>query len=310
MGGFDQVQLRNGADLAHLDELDQKLWVALACPTRGIEFDTKTLDLIDTDKDGRIRAPEIIAATKWAVSMLKNPDDLLKGAPALPLNAINDATPDGKRLVASAKQILANLGKRDATAITVEDTVDTQKIFQAPLNGDGVVTPDSATDDATKALINDIIACVGAVTDLSSKPGVNQAKVDQFFADAEAYSNWWKQGEGNKEILPLGDGTPAAAEAVRALRAKVDDYFARCRLAAFDTRAIAALNREEKEYLAVAAKDLTITVSEVANFPLARIEANRPLPLDGGCQTPRRCGQARARRPRCSVRIGLGNHHG
>ena len=35
-GGFDQVRLENGADVAHLDELDQKLWVALACPTKGI----------------------------------------------------------------------------------------------------------------------------------------------------------------------------------------------------------------------------------------------------------------------------------
>ena len=61
-GGFDQVRLDSGIDIMNLDKLDQKLWVALACPTRGLEFDTKTLELIDTDKDGRIRAPEIIAA--------------------------------------------------------------------------------------------------------------------------------------------------------------------------------------------------------------------------------------------------------
>jgi hypothetical protein len=281
-GGFDQVLLNRGADLINLDQLDQKLWVALACPTRGIEFDHKTLDLIDTDKDGRIRAPEIISAAKWAGGMLKNPDDLMKGAPALALSAINDATPDGKQLLASAKEILANLGKRDAVAITVEDTADTQKIFQAPLNGDGVVPADSATDDATKTLINDIISCVGAVTDLSGKPGVNLAKVEQFVADATAYSDWWKQGEGNQEILPLGNATLAAADAMRAVKAKVDDYFARCRLAAFDARAIAALNREEKEYLGLVAKDLSITAAEVASFPLARIEAGRPLPLVQG----------------------------
>lgn len=78
-GGFDQVKLETGADLMNLDQLDQKLWVALACPTTGLEFDPKTAALIDTDKDGRIRAPELIAAVKWAGSMLKNPDDLVKG---------------------------------------------------------------------------------------------------------------------------------------------------------------------------------------------------------------------------------------
>ena len=55
-GGFDQVKLETGADLANLDQLDQKLWVALACPTTGLEFDAKTLQLIDTDNDGRVRA--------------------------------------------------------------------------------------------------------------------------------------------------------------------------------------------------------------------------------------------------------------
>src|SRR5439155_3753445 len=115
-GGFDQLRLESGADLMALDQLDQKLWVALACPARGLEFDTKTLDLIDTDKDGRIRAPELIAAVRWTCAMLKNPDDLVRGGDALALSAINDATPEGKQLLASAKQILANLGIPDAPA--------------------------------------------------------------------------------------------------------------------------------------------------------------------------------------------------
>src|SRR6516225_11354937 len=128
-GGFDQVQLDTGADLMALDELDQKLWVALACPTTGLEFDSKTMALIDTDKDGRIRVPELIAAIKWAGRCLKNPDDLLKSSPELPLSAINDQTPEGKQLLSSARQILTNLGKKDAAVITLEDTADTAKIF-------------------------------------------------------------------------------------------------------------------------------------------------------------------------------------
>src|ERR1017187_10754257 len=91
-GGFNQVVISSGADLLNLDQLDQKLWVALACPTTGVEFDKTTLALIDTDKDGRIRAPELIAATKWAGGCLKNPDDFLKCLASLPLSAINDAT--------------------------------------------------------------------------------------------------------------------------------------------------------------------------------------------------------------------------
>jgi hypothetical protein len=282
-GGFDQVQLNSGADLAHLDELDQKLWVALACPTTGLHFDPKTAALLDTDHDGRIRAPELVAGAKWACRCLKNPDDLLKGAAALPLSAINDTDPEGKQILSSARQILANLGKREATAITLDDTADTARIFaQTNFNGDGIIPADAAEDATLKAVIGDVIACVGWEPDRSGKPGVSQAKVDQFLAEAQAYSDWCKKAETDPSLLPLGEATAAAAAAVRTVKTKVDDYFTRCRLAAFDTRAINALNREEKEYLALAAKDLTMSAAEVAGFPLARVEANRPLPLTEG----------------------------
>ncbi len=279
-GGFDQVRLETGADLMALDQLDQKLWVALACPTSGLEFDKATLALIDTDKDGRIRAPELIAAVKWAGSCLKNPDDLVKSSPSLPLSAINDATPEGKQLLSSAKQILATLKKADAGAVTVEDATQVVERFEETvLNGDGIIIAETAKDDATRQVIADIIASLGAEKDRSGKPGINQAKVDQFFTEAQAFSDWYKKAEADKTVLPLGEATAAAVAAVKAVKVKVDDYYARCRLAAFDSRASNALNREEKEYLTLAAKDLTITTAEIASLPLARIEANAPLPL-------------------------------
>lgn len=282
-GGFDQVKLETGADMLNLDSLDQKLWVALACPTTGLQFDSRTLAMIDTDKDGRIRAPELIAAIKWAGGLLKNPDDLVRRLSPLPLASINDSTPDGARILASAKQVLTNLGKSQETVISVDDTVDTGKILaQTAFNGDGVIVEASAADEETKAVIRDIIACLGSEIDRSGKPGVSQSKVDQFFTEADAFSVWWQKAETDKSLLPVGAGTEAAAVAVRAVKTKVDDFFARCRLAAFDSRALEAVNREEKEYLALAARDLTITSAEIAAFPLARIEAGKSLPLFEG----------------------------
>jgi hypothetical protein len=282
-GGFDQVKLVSGADLVNLSRLDQKLWGALACPTTGLEFDPKTAALIDTDNDGRIRAPEVIAAVEWACGLFRNPDDLLAGGDQLALAAINDATPEGAQIVASARQILANLGKKERITISVDDTSDTVQIFALTnFNGDGIVPADAAADPAVKAVINDIIDCLGAQTDRSGKPGVNQAGVDKFFADAQAYSDWCKQTETDVAINPLGAGTAAAAAAVNAVRRKVEDYFGRCRLAAFDPRALPALNREDNNYVALAAGELTMTGAELVTFPLARIEPNRPLPLTDG----------------------------
>lgn len=283
-GGFDQVKLETGADLLALDQLDQKLWVALACPTTGLEFDPATAALIDTDKDGRIRAPELISALKWTGTVLKSADELIKGSPTLALASINDTNAEGKAILSSARQILSNLGKKDATAIGLDDVADTAKIFaQTLFNGDGVVPADSAADDATKAAISDIIACVGSVPDRSGKPGVNADLLEKFFADSAAFDAWITCSETEAaSLLPLGAGTADAAAAARAVKAKIDDYFGRCRLAGYDPRALGAVNRDEKEYAAIAAKDLQITAAEVAGFPLAQVAAGKPLPLGAG----------------------------
>jgi hypothetical protein len=279
-GGFNQVVISSGADLLNLDQLDQKLWVALACPATGVEFDKTTLALIDTDKDGRIRVPELIAAAKWAGSLMKNPDDLLKGSPTLKPAAINDATPEGKLIASFARQVL---GKTDAGEVSFDEAATAAQTFAAkPFNGDGIIPAESAGDDATKAVITDIINCMGADTDVSGLPGVSQARVDQFFAAAAAYSDWWKKAEGDAAVLPLGLETESAAAAVRAVKSKVDDYFARGRLAAFDPRSVSALNRDEKEYAVLSAKDLTSTHADIASLPLAQVGASTPLPLTLG----------------------------
>ncbi len=281
-GGFDQVRFENGQDFLNLDKLDWKLWVALACPTKGLAFDARTLELIDADKDGRIRATELIAAVKWAGALLKNPDDFLKAPAELPLASINVEHEEGKRLHQAAKTVLAGLGKADAHSISVPDSANAVKAFHdMAFNGDGVIPAESTKTPEQKQLVLDVIATIGSSDDKSGKKGVNADQVKSFFTDVGAYVGWLQKGEKDAALMPLADGTVAAFEAVKAVRTKVDDYFARCAMAAFDSRAAAALNREEKEYLAVAAKDLTITSDEIRTFPLSRIEGGKALPLSG-----------------------------
>ncbi len=283
-GGFDQVRLETGADLAALEQLDQKLWMALTCPTNGLEMDARTLELLDADSDGRIRVPEVLAAVRWILPLLKNPDDLTKESPELPLAAINDATPEGKCLFKSARHILASLDKKDAAVITVDDTADAAKLLaQNKFNGDGIVPADCAEDDETKRIIGEIIDCLGAEADRSGLPGVSQEKLDRFFADARDYDAWYRGGDtADPAVFPLGGETDAGVVALNAVRAKVEDYFARCRLAAFDDRSLPAVNRPETEYLAFAGKNLALAVSEAVDLPLAKIAAGRSLPLKEG----------------------------
>src|SRR5215471_13977042 len=117
-GGVDQVLLTSGEDLKHLDELDEKLWVALAMPCVGVQLDPKTLAALDTDKDGRVRAPEVRDAVRFACAALQSPDDLLRGGDgSLALDALREGP-----VKASAARILDNLGKTSERRISLADT--------------------------------------------------------------------------------------------------------------------------------------------------------------------------------------------
>ena len=50
IGGTSRIAISSGEDLKHLGELDQKLWTVLSCPSSGLEFDQKTLDILDSNK--------------------------------------------------------------------------------------------------------------------------------------------------------------------------------------------------------------------------------------------------------------------
>ncbi len=280
IGDFDQVLLRSGEDLKHLDELDPKLWAALACPVKGLFFDEKTLRLIDTDNDGRIRVPEILAAVKWATQCLKSPDLLLQPAPEIPLAELDEADAEGAAILASAKTMLRFLGKPEESLITLADAESQQAaITVAPLNGDGVILTDSTDDTELKALIEDIqMACPG-IMDASGKPGIDLPAVEKFYAAVRARSTWLEQG--NTDWLKSVDCKTAYA-ALTPVREKIDDYFSRCRASRFDPRAVEQLNQPAAAWTALSAEALSADCHEFADFPLALVTVDAVLPLDEG----------------------------
>src|SRR5690606_31320687 len=119
VGGFDQVSIDTADDLRNLGTLDQKLWSVLACPTSDLEFDCRTLELIDTDGDSQIRQPDVVAATDWVCRVLKTPELLFSAGDTIPLSAINDADEEGAKLLAAAHQVLTVLGKPEADTLAL-----------------------------------------------------------------------------------------------------------------------------------------------------------------------------------------------
>ena len=291
-GGTDQVLIESAEDLHHLRDLDQKRWVALACPTRGLEFDDRTLDLIDTDRDGRIRAPELMAACEWALQHLRDPQPLLRGEDRLRLDALAD-TEHGRLLAAQARRTLETLEtkgqgqgqdqdraassqKTQFTDIGLAEIRERQSHLAAErFNGDGIVTVAGIEDEADRVVAQKIHDLMGGSVDAGGQAGISEADIHAFFEQAQALRAWHARGEADCGSLR------AAAVAVQALREKVDDFFARCRLAAYDAAAVGPLNAMDTERLKTeAAQLLTLQSEQLRRLPIAPVAKEAELPLD------------------------------
>ena len=278
VGGSVRVKIESGEDIAHLAELDRKKWTVLSCPTDGLEFNNKTLKLLDSKGDGRILVDEVIAASQWLTDVLRNPDDLLKGESSLPLAAFSDSEA-GAKLAKSAKQILSNLGL-EKDSISLDDTADNTKIFAGTaFNGDGVITEASAGDDAAlAALIKTITEISGGSADRSGVQGVSAEQIEAFYAAAADFVAW-KESAG-KDAFPFGDDTAAALAAVEAVKAKIADFFMRCKLIGFDADAAGAVDVDVEKIKAASEGDLAGSADLIASYPLSRPNAEGILKLD------------------------------
>ncbi len=267
LGGAIRVKIASGEDIAHLGELDQKLWTVLSCPVDGLEFDRQTLELIDTEHDGKIMVNEVVQAAQWLTSVIKDKDLILKGDSVLSLDQINTDNENGKKLYDSARQILKNLGL-DKQEISVEDALDTKAIFTGTkFNGDGVITSVTADNEAQARTIADCIATIGSESDRSGESGITAELIEKFYNACAEYAQW--KDKANAEILPFGDNTAAAYEACNAVKDKISDFFTRCRLLSFDKTVAESVN--------VAVTD----IDSIASCPIAKPAENGILPFGG-----------------------------
>ena len=179
IGGCSRVRIASGQDIAHLDELDVKMWTVLSCPVKGLEIEEKSLKYMDRDADGKIRVNDVISVAKWMTGALKNPDLLLEGKDSVLLSDINEENEVGLKLAKAAKQILANLSK-ESDSISLADTADSAAIFaKTRYNGDGVITLASTDDAAEKEVIAATLDTVGGTMDRSGEMGVTAAQLDR-----------------------------------------------------------------------------------------------------------------------------------
>lgn len=276
VGGVPRISITSGADIAHLAELDPKLWTVLSCPVKGLEISDTSLKYVDADGDGRIRINDVVATSQWLTGVVKNSDLILQETDSFDVEQINVDTEEGRKLHASAKQILANLGK-DGNVVTLADAADIAAIFaKTRFNGDGVIIEASADDADEKAAIAAAVTSVGGVMDRSGIMGVDAAKIEAFYAALSAYAAWYDSAVE----APFGADTDAAIAAYNALDAKVRDFFVRSKLAAFSPDSTASLDVQTSFIQAISADNLTGKTDEIASYPIARVTGKAEIGLD------------------------------
>ena len=275
IGGCSRVKIATGQDIAHLDELDTKMWTVLSCPVKGLEIDEKSLRYMDLDADGKIRVNDVVGVSQWATKVLKNPDLLLPGNDAIDIEEINAENEEGQKLAKAAKQILANLGKEE-TRISLADTADIAAIFaKTRFNGDGVITPASSDVAEEINAITAAVAKTGGTMDRSGQLGVTAPQIEQFYAELKAYSDWCAA----EVPAPFGDKTDAVIAAYQALDAKMKDFFMRNKLAKFSPDSTVALDVQTSRIEAISAENLSVKGDEIAAYPIARITGEAAMDL-------------------------------
>ena len=275
IGGSLRVKISSGADIAHLGELDPKMWTVLSCPVQGLEIDEKSLSYVDTDGDGKIRINDVIKTASWVTGALLDQDSILAGKDSIELGKFNKEDASGAKLEASARQILANLGKEGET-ISIADTADIAAIFaKTRFNGDGVITEASSDDADDKAAIAAAVAATGGVADRSGALGVNADMIESFYKSLADYAAW----HDSAVELPFADQTDKAIAAYEALDAKVKDYFMRAKLAAFSPDSMSSLDVQISRIEAISAENLTGKTDEIAAYPIARITGKAEIDL-------------------------------
>ena len=273
LGGLDQVILQSADDLTHLDELDSKLWAALSCPSTGLELDDRTLALIDTDRDGRLRLPEVLEAVKWLSQRLQDPGSIINPPENLPLSYINQETEAGRNLAATGRMLLKELGREEDGDLSAEEVMAAaQKAARRIYNGDGILPADPELGPAVENFIADGLALMGGVIGLDERPGLNQELAEKFTAALTDLGQWRRSLDGSAR--PFNEDAPEAWRLLEKLRGKIDDFFLRCDLAAFSPSAAAALDPEFTPG--------QLNLSLLDQLPLARVEPGRSLTVGAG----------------------------
>ena len=185
VGGATRVKIQNGEDIRHLNELDDKMWTVLSCPTSGLEIADESLQMMDADGDGQLHVNEVKQAADWLSQVLKDTDTLFLGSAEQAISNIAD-----EEIAAVAKGIDAETIRLEAVdAVVAAVTIEEQPVPEAPYAAD-VIAAYKACQEAYAAYFQKAkLAKLGLET-LTDEDKLPPMKEKDFVAMGKAIADW------------------------------------------------------------------------------------------------------------------------
>ena len=188
IGGNVRVVIKNGKDIQHLAELDEKLWTVLACPTAGLEIPEESLKCMDIDGDSKIHISDVIASAEWLCKVLRDPQVLFENKASLALTDIVDET-----LLAVATPLATDgvVTLEQVKAAIAGATIEAQATPDAPYAGDVIAAYKACKDSYTQYFQTAKLQALGLATLPADAvvPGMTEEKFAEMgkqIADYEA----------------------------------------------------------------------------------------------------------------------------
>ena len=191
IGGNTRVHIAKGEDIRHLGELDEKMWTVLSCPTTGLEISSETLNLLDSDHDGKIRIDEVISAADYLCAVLRDPEVLLEEKDALKIADLNEENADAKQMAEIARRVA---GKEEVITLAAVQAavaaiaVEQKPLPEAPLAADVIAAVHANEADYNAWFRSAELEKMGlALTDPEKQPKIADKEWKKLTAQVAAY---------------------------------------------------------------------------------------------------------------------------
>ncbi len=286
LGSTLHFKIKDYSDLQAVLKLDEALWIATTAPVSTLKIDHVFLDLLDNDKDGRLRAEEIKDGIRFLQKHLVDHSGIQENNFSLVLSAINTKTEMGTRIHSSAQKVLSRLKITPESVKLNQVRTVKKEVLKGGLDQAGIVLVEAAKTDETYNYIEDIIRTVGGKRHPNGQDGVDTDCLNSFMEECHHYIDWQLEaGEVNGDVatetLPLGKKTAEGYALFHSLVKKLIQYFLLCDIKRLNPQLLTRALETPEGSLALNLINIEEAESYLKNAPISFLDGEGILDLTG-----------------------------